>query len=170
MALDTTIGGAASDSYATLAEYTARAAAMGWTLAETDAANEINLRRAAVALDASYAFRGVKSTAAQALEWPRTDGSMHFSVYAFDPYRIIATEIPKAIKDAQMELAHLIQGGADPLATVDAPIKRKREKLDVIEEETEYAGALTLPRLTAVDRILRPYLRAGAGQAAMVRG
>ena len=170
MAVDTTIGGPASDSYATLAEYQARAEAMGWDLAETDGANEVNLRRAAVAIDSSYSFRGVKNTSAQALEWPRySEAAGYTGPATYDPYPIIPTEIPQAVKLAQMEMAFLIQGGADPLATVQAGIKRKREKLDVIEEETEYAGALTLPRFTAVDRILRNYTMGGPGQRQMVR-
>ena len=161
--LDETPGGESADTYATLAEYQARAAAMGWTLAGTDAEDEANLRRAAVALDASYQWRGQKRTRAQALDWPRDN------VGYVDGWLIEPETIPQAVKSAQMEMAFIIQGGADPLATVEAGIKRKREKVDVIEEETEYAGALTSPRFTAVDRILRDYVRAGAGQIALSR-
>lgn len=164
MALIVTIGATNADSYATLAEYQARGAAMGWTLADTDAANEINLRRAAVVLDETYNFIGMKQYQAQALSWPRLVNRL------VDDWPIDPNTVPQAIKAAQMEMAYLIQGGADPLATVTGMVKRKREKLDVIEEETEYAGGLALPRFTAVDRILRHYLRAGAGQLAMVRG
>lgn len=164
MALNTTIAATTADSYATLAEYTTRAAAMGWSLADTDAANEINLRRAAVVIDESYAFIGMKQYQFQARSWPRLVNQL------VDDWPIDPDTVPEAIKTAQMELAFLIQGGADPLATVEAPVKRKREKVDVIEEETEYAGALTLPRFTGVNRILRPYVRAGAGQMALARG
>lgn len=163
MALDTTISGTSADSYATLAEYTARAAAFGWTLATTDAANEINLRRAAVAIDESHAFIGMQQYRSQALSWPRLVNQL------VDGWPIDPDTVPQAIKDAQMELAFLIQGGADPLATVTAPIKRERKKADVLEIETEYAGSKALPRFTVVDRILRPYLRAGAGQTNLVR-
>lgn len=165
MALDTTIGGVAADSYATLAEYTARAAAMGWTLADTDAANEVNLRRAAVAVDVGYVFRGTKNTAAQAREWPRFDDSGYGMVYDFDPYPIMSGEIPQRVKDAQMEMAHLIQGGADPLATFEGAVVR--ERVDVIE--VEYT-AKSRPRYDAVERALGPYLAAGGGQSRMVRG
>lgn len=165
MALDTTIGGATADSYATLAEYTARAAAMGWTLAGTDEANEINLRRAAVAIDATYGFRGDKHTSAQALEWPRSEAFGYTTGLAFDPYPIRSTEIPKRVKDAQMEMAYLIQLGADPLATYTGGVKR--QKIDVIE--VEYAGAQGRPRFDAVDRLLAPYTTSGPGQSRMVR-
>jgi hypothetical protein len=165
MALDTTIGGAAADSYATLAEYEDRAAAMGWTLADTNAANEINLRRAAIALDVSYAFRGTKNTAGQAREWPRFSDMGYGSTVYFDPYPIRSTEVPQRIKDAQMEMAYLIQGGADPLATYTGGIKRQR--VDVIE--VEYAGAQGRPRYDAVDRLLSGYVTAAPGQSVMVR-
>ena len=69
-----------------------------------------------------------------------------------------------------MELAFLIQNGADPLATVDGLVKRKREKLDVLEEETEYFGGQGKPRYPAVDRLVRRYITGGPGQASMVRG
>lgn len=165
MPLDTTIGGAASDSYATLAEYTARAAAMGWTLADTDGANEVNLRRAAMAIDASYTFRGTKNTVEQAMEWPRFDSTGYGTLEYFDPYGFSSDEIPPAIKNAQMEMAYLIQGGADPLATFEGSVKR--EKLDVIE--VEYTGGRSRPRFDAVDRLLSRYVAAGPGQSRMVR-
>jgi len=163
MALDTSIAGTSADTYATLAEYQARATAMGWTLSGTDSGDEVNLRRAAVAIDESHSFIGLKQYQNQARAWPRLVNQL------VDGWPIDPDTIPEALKAAQMEMAHLIQGGADPLANVDAPIKSKREKVDVIEEETEYAGAKTLPRFTVVDRILRPYVKAGAGQVHMAR-
>lgn len=164
MALDTTIGGASADSYATLAEYTARAAALGWTLADTDAANEINLRRAATVIDETYAFVGIKQYQFQARSWPRLVNQL------VDSWPIDPDTIPNAIKSAQMEMAFLLQGGADPFATYDGAVKRKREKVDVIEEETEYTGGKGRPMFTGVDRILRDYITSGAGQVKAVRG
>ena len=162
--LDETPGGESADTWATLAEYQARAAAMGWTLVGTDAEDEVNLRRAAVALDASYQWRGQKRTRAQALGWPRDN------VGYIDGWLIEPETIPQAIKDAQMEMAQIIQSGTDPLAVFEGAVKRVREKADVLEEETEYTGGRARPRFTAVDRILRDYVRAGAGQMAVVRG
>ena len=163
MALIVTIGATNADSYATLAEYQARAAAMGWTLADTDAENEINLRRAAVVLDESYAFVGMKQYQFQARDWPRLVNQL------VDGWPINPDTVPEPVKVAQMEMAFIIQGGADPLATVAAPVKRERKKADVLEIETEYAGGKALPRFTAVDRILRDYVQAGAGQIALSR-
>ena len=169
MTLDTTIGGAASDSYATLADYQAYAAAQGWTLADTDAANEVNLRRAALVLDTRYTFRGTKQTREQAREWPRATDYGFSNDYIFDPYPIIIGEIPARIKTAQMELAHVIQQGTDPLATIEASTTKDMIKVGPItlDEETVPTGT---PRLVAVEGLLRPYLKAGAGQVALVRG
>lgn len=164
MALDTNIGGSAADSYATVAEYAARADAFGWDVGTT-VDMELALRRAAVAIDSSYTFRGTKNTVEQAREWPRFSDMGYGSVNYFDPYPVRPTEIPQRVKDAQMEMAFLIHGGANPLATYAGGVKR--QKVDVIE--VEYAGAAGRPRYDAVDRILRPYLAAGPGQAKMVR-
>jgi hypothetical protein len=163
MTLNATIASATSDTYATLAEYQAYAAAMGWMLPGTDAADEINLRRAAVVIDAKYSWHGQRQYSAQAREWPRVWLPL---IRGFDTP---GDFIPQAIKDGQCEMAYLIQGGADPFATVSGAIKRKREKADVLEEETEYAGGYTLPRYTAVDMVLGPYLRVRPGQSLMVR-
>lgn len=163
MTLDATIAGQSADSYVTLTEYQARAAAFGWVLSGVDATDEVNLRRAALAIDTSHDWRGVKGSEIQARDWPRDD------VGYVDGWWVDSDIIPQAVKDAQMEMAFLIQNGADPLATVEAPIKRKREKVGPIEEETEYAGSLALPRFTAVNRLLRSYVRAGAGQVRLAR-
>lgn len=163
MALDTTIGGAASDSYATAAEYTARAAAMGWTL---DAGAETDLRRACLALDAMWLNRavGYRQYQTQAREFPRIISDL------VQGWPVNPDTIPQAIKDAQMEMAYLIQGGADPLATVEAAIQSKRVKAGPVESETTYAGGgKGLASYTAVTALLRPYLGVGAGQVKLVR-
>jgi len=160
VALDTTIGGATADSYGTLAEYQAYASAMGWTLAADDAADEVNLRRATVTLDASYRWIGQRQYKAQVLDWPRIWTPL-VNGFAVDP-----DGIPKAIKDAQFEMAYLIQAGVDPFATYDGAIKR--EKLDVMERE--YTGGKGRPAFTGVDRLLQGYKIGGAGQSQMVRG
>ena len=118
MALTATIASATADTYATLAEYQARATAMGWTLSGTDAADEANLRRAAVALDALWAFVGYRQFETQARDWPRV------TRVVVDGWSVAADTIPQAIKDAQCELAYLIQGGANPMATVDGVVGR----------------------------------------------
>lgn len=158
MALVTTIGGTSSDSYVTVAEYGARADALFWEVGFT-ANMEHDLRRAAVALEATYSWVGTKQYQFQALGWPRL---VHQLV---DGWPINPDAVPQAVKDAQMELAHLIYLGAEPLATFDGAVKR--EKVDVIE--VEYIGGKARPRFTAVDRILRDYITSGPGQIRAVR-
>ena len=159
MPLDTTIGGASADSYATLAEYQARAAAFGWTLAG-DPADEINLRKAAVALDSGYNWLGYADTETQALAWPREISQ------SVGGYYVQSDAIPANIKTAQMELAYLIQGGADPFATLSGGmVKRKREKVDVIEEETEYmdGGARERAAYPLIDALVGPFAHGKVG-------
>lgn len=169
MSLDTTIGGAASDSYVTLAEYTAYAASQGWTLADTDGANEVNLRRAVLSMDTRFSFRGIKQTREQAREWPRATDYGFTNNLDFDPYPIIVNTVPAQIKNAQMELAHIIQQGTNPLATITTSRTMERKKVGPIETEVETVPTGT-PRLVAVEGLLRPYVKAGAGQVSLVRG
>ena len=164
MALDTTIGGTASDSYATLAEYQAKAVAFDWTFSAGDAADEANLRKAAKFIDERFSFVGQKQYQFQSRSWPRLVNQL-VGDWPIDP-----DTIPGAIKDAQMEMAYLIQGGATPFATIDGLVKRKREKLDVIEEETEYFGGQGKQSYPGITAILRDYITGGPGQARMVRG
>lgn len=145
------------DTYATLAEYQAYAAEYGWTLAGTDTADEVNLRLGRRSLDLSYKWSGSKTDVAQPLAFPR-DGE----------------DTPQAIKDAQCEMAYLIQGGADPMATLEGgAIVRKREKVDVIEEETEYAEPRSRPLFPAVDALVSGLhngpVGSGAGSVTLVR-
>lgn len=162
MAIDATIGGLASDSYGTLAQYTAQAALYGWALAGTDAENEINLRRAAASLDRQHSFIGRSQYQFQALEWPRVDCGY------IDGWPINPDSIPQDIIAAQFELAYLIQGGLDPFATI-ASFKTS---------ETITVGPITIgeqslpsgkPRLVAIEGLLRDYIKAGAGQIALRR-
>jgi hypothetical protein len=163
MALDTTIGGTAADSYGTLAEYTAYATGQGWTLAGTDGANEVHLRRAAVYLDRKHKFIGMQQYQFQALAWPRLVRDL-VNDWPIDP-----DTIPTDIKHAQFEVAYLLQGGLDPFATIETSTTKDMIKVGPItlDEETTPTGT---PRLVAVEGLLRPYLKAGAGQVALVRG
>lgn len=161
MSLDATIGGGASDTYLTLAEWQAYLAARGITPTGDDAAQEVSLRKAAQAMDVSYSFVGYRSTYGQAREWPRSYNGM------VDGYYIGTDEIPQRVKDAQSELAYMIHTGSDPLANFTGGVKR--EKVDVLEVEYTDGGPQR-ERYTAVERLLRPFLAFGAGQVAVTRG
>ncbi len=164
MALDTTIGGTLADSYVTLAEYTAYAEAMGWTLADTDEENEVDLRRGALGVDRGKSFKGYRAIRTQAREFPRV------CIGVVDGWEVSSATIPQAVKDAQCEMAHLIREGLDPFETVSGIISVERVKAGPVETEEEYLGGKGRPRIVAVDSLLRPYMLAGAGQVAMVRG
>lgn len=163
MPLTTTIGSAAADSYATYAEFTAYAAAQGWTLIGTSAVLETYLRRAALAIDVSYEFVGSRMTSAQAMQWPR---------YVLDivlDWPVASDTIPARVKSAQMELAYAIMGGGAVLASVDGVIASERVKGGPVESDTTYQGGKGQPRYQAVDRLLAPYVISGAGRVALVR-
>lgn len=155
MTIDATVGGAASDSYVTTAEFDAYATAMGWTATITEAA----LRRARLYLDRVYTWRGIKATDAQALQWPR-----YVEGYV-DGYPVASDIVPQAIKDAQCELAFLALS-EDLFATITAgAVTSERKKVDVIEKQTTYAEGSARDRAgyPSVDALLGPYIMGKAG-------
>lgn len=160
MTLDTTIGGASSDSYGTLADYQAYLAKVGYAGSGDDTTDEQHLRRAVMYLDRSYSWVGTKVEADQALQWPRNIS------YDIQGFPVPSTAIPQAIIDAQFEMAYLIQGGADPFATIsDGAVQAKREKVDVIEREYTFADGTgrDRPTFVAVDQLVGPYVTGKAG-------
>jgi hypothetical protein len=163
MALDTTIGGTASDSYGTLAAYTAYALAMGFTLAASDAANEINLRKAANYEDRKYSFIGMQQYQYQARSWPRLVNDL------VDDWPINPDTIPLDIIHAQFEVAYILQGGLDPFATIETNVTNDVIKVGPITLQAETLPTST-PRIVAVEGLLRGYIRGGVGMANMVRG
>ena len=153
MALTITAGAANADSYVALDAYQAYGAARGWTLGDSDEADEINLRRAFDGLNRNWTYRGAVVDADQVGAFPRD----------------LWTGIPQAIKDAQCELAYQVQAGVDVFATIGTSTTRDMTKIGPItlDEDTLPTGK---PRVVAVEGLLRPYLGAGAGQIALMRG
>lgn len=169
MALDTTVGGAASDSYITLAEWQAYWLDRGIDLTQHghDPSHEANLRRAADWIDRGYPFRGYRQYQTQARAWPR----LFEHGFYVDGWPINPDTIPQDIKDAQAELAYLIHEGADPFATIaGGSVKRQRSKAGPVETETEYQNPLASPRYVAADTLLRPYVSSNSAQVRMGRG
>lgn len=163
MALDTTIGGAASDSYGTLASYTTYATSMGWTLAATDAANEVNLRRSAKYLDRKYSFIGSRQYQTQAMAWPRLVNDL-VNDWPVDP-----DTIPQDIISAQFEMAYVLQGGLNPFATIEAISTSESIKVGPITIAGDTLPTST-PRIVAVEGFVRGYIMGGVGQIKLVRG
>lgn len=166
MALDTTIGGASTDSYITLAEWWAYWLARGVDLTQHghDSAHEANLREAADYLKRGITWAGYRQYETQAQAWPRLD------VGYVDGWYIDADTIPQDIKNAQAELAYLIHEGLDLKATISGAVKATASKVGPIEKSVEYAGSLGTPRLVAIEGLVAPYLAAGSSQAMLVRG
>lgn len=144
---------AGADSYVTLAEFQSYAANRGWTLRGTDPEDEIDVRRAFDVVNRQWQYIG-DEVGAQVGAWPRSHPD-------FD-----ANEIPQQIKDAQCEVAYLIRGGLNPLATVKGVVK----SAGAGPARTEFLGGLSTPRLVAVEGLLRRYLAVGQGQVRVVRG
>jgi len=129
MALDVTVGGAGSDSYATVAEADAYLAVRpgfdvtAWSeLDEGD--KELRLQLATQVLDTKLKFRGVRACKTQALAWPRlfpgdplyaeTDaagglGQVWADWTTLEDYaELVAVdtpEVPTGVKKAQIEIA-----------------------------------------------------------------
>lgn len=168
MTLTTTVGGAASDSYITLAEFEAYWSARGVTLAgdsDGDSAHEGQLRRAADWIDRNYDFVGTRQYQTQFRAWPRIVSGL------VNDWPVNVDTVPQAVKDAQAELAYLIHEGLTPWATVTGTVARTRSKAGPVETETEYQGGKSTPRLVAIEGMLAPYIKGGAyGQVRMARG
>jgi len=144
-----------ADSNVSLDEYATYGGNRGWTLAATDAENEINLRLGFDALNRNWNFLGSSLTDGQAGHFPLSG----------------ATEVPRDIKYAQMELAYQIQSGIDIMPTSIAnSIGSEKVKIGPIEVETGATVSNGRPVIRAVTGLLRVYLAAGAGQTALYRG
>jgi len=163
MALDTTIGGVNADSYGTLADYQGYALGMGYTLAATDAANEINMRKAASYLDRKNQFIGMQQYQFQARSFPRLINDL------VDSWPVDPDTIPLDIKHAQFEMAFILQGGLDPFATIETSTTSESIKVGPITIAGDNLPTST-PRIVAVEGLLRGYIKGGVGMANMVRG
>lgn len=161
MAFDATVGGPAATSYCTVAEADTylgdRLFSTAWTGASTPTKQQA-LTSATAALDV-LPWIGVKATYTQRLAWPRYDvpGDTLLGIEDW-------TTIPRAVKEAAMELAlGLLSTSADPLA-FDRNAIVTRRKVDVLETDYSAVGARPgiLSRFPAVWQRIARYL-AGAG-------
>lgn len=104
LVIDATVGGAASNSYVTLAEaeayFLTRLNVDSWT--GTDDIKNRAISQASLRIDFEE-FEGERYTTTQALKWPRTEMTIDNKTYPVD-------EIPVAIKNATYELALYMLG------------------------------------------------------------
>lgn len=121
MALDTTPGGAAADSYATLAEANTyhtdrRVPASSWWSTATDAQKESALRMGAILLDRIFEWTGSAVDSVQARAWPRNG---MFTDNGFVIPNSGASSLPIGLKEAQAEFAGQL-GASDRFADNEA--------------------------------------------------
>ncbi|OQS10069.1 DnaT-like ssDNA-binding protein [Chromobacterium violaceum] len=126
-------------------DYHAAIGNAGWSGDEV--AKSAALRRAVQYLDGRYRFAGCRLTATQVLEWPRQP-----------------LGVPKALKDAQAELALRALKG-ELFADSDGRVLVSKT-IGPIKKEYAQAGGSRFP---VVDALLRPLL-AGGGQVRLRRG
>lgn len=155
MALDTTIGGASTDSYVTLAEaatYHTNFNNTAWA-ALSDLQKEAALREAARFVD-GYNYTGTKATLAQARQWPRIDAAQ-------DGFPLASDIIPQLVKDAQCEAA--LRQSASALQPDVAPGMVTEETVGPITVKYSDNSNNGRPTYPLIDRMLRPLLSAVGG-------
>jgi len=140
---------AGANSYVSELTLTEYAAARGITITGATEALLIN----AMDYIESQMFIGVKKTAAQGLQWPRSN------VYV-DGYYIEPTTLPFQLRSAQMTAALAMDAGNGPLTVMTPGIKK--EKVDVIEIEYQ-DGGLTSNLDPKINAILKKLLIGGGG-------
>lgn len=160
MSLDTSIGTATSESYASVAEADAyllnRGDTSTWT-ALTTTQKEQKLKWAAVILD-TLTFTGLPvNPYVQALEWPRA------WVMDKNGFYLNSATIPTDVKNAQIELA--FQLIANDWTQGLGPTVPGKVKVGSIE--LEHLAAKAFPAF--VTAILRPYLSSTPGGGDVVR-
>jgi hypothetical protein len=111
MAIDTTVGGANANSWATVAEFKAfrdvRLPASATVTAASDALIEAALQAACRNINQNFDWTGTAVDAVQALTWPRS------GMLTRNGFAIATTTNPKELKDAQCEMAFQIIAGTD---------------------------------------------------------
>ncbi|WP_420013927.1 DnaT-like ssDNA-binding protein [Tateyamaria sp.] len=169
---DSPISGA--DSYITLVSYQAHAAARGWTLTGDDAADEVNLRKAYDGINRKWQYLGDMVEYDQVSAFPRyIYAQSRSSLHVYDGTRNVGLSrrydlIPQQVKDAQAELAFVIQGGVDIFATAGNETASTIKIGPIsISDEVLPAGK---DAIREVASILRPLIGVGSGQVRMARG
>jgi len=166
MAIVTTVGDATANSYITVAEYEAFWTERNVNISGATAAKESELVKAADYINRSYTFVGEQQYRYQAMAWPRLTG-----IYLVKDFPIDPDFVPQDIKDAQAELAYIINQGTNVFATVEGGAKvREKNKAGPVETEVEFTNFRETPRFVAIEGLLSPYTIYGGAQLKMVRG
>tara|TARA_R100001443_G_scaffold115333_3_gene132860 strand:+ start:1272 stop:1772 length:501 start_codon:yes stop_codon:yes gene_type:complete len=166
MAIVTTIGGTTTNSYITVAEYEAFWTERNVTIGGSTSSKESELVKSADYINRAYDFIGEQQYRYQTMAWPRLTGIMLVKDWPIDP-----DTVPQDIKDAQAELAYLINQGATPFATVEGGAKvREKNKAGPVETDVEYTNFRETPRFVAIEGLVSPYTVYGGAQIKVIRG
>lgn len=176
--LDATVGGASSNSFATVEEADAYLATRlnsgAWTGTDPKAVALIEATRTLSAL----AWQGYRTDDVQALSWPRTgvvnpDASLDAPAGAWTGMPEYDDDvIPQRVKDATCELAlEFLRAGTTDIAGQDDAAGIILETVGPLTTEWESAGVRPqgLQRYPRVIGFIAPLLGAGTGQAEVVR-
>ena len=161
MALDTTVGGVNSDSYAAIADFRAYVTSRLTTdySGISDDIVEKQLRLARDYMDERWPWIGVKASQAQALQWPRESNFYKFISRTVIPAPIIRAQIlyAVALQDGELVLNQSLSTGG---------VIEETSRAGALSHTKRYASATSsrlddsgpdggFPRIT---RILAPYI------------
>lgn len=150
-----------ADSYASVADCQAYAAAHGLEFEGDDAALEAALRNATVYLDTEYSFKGERADAAQALEWPRVNAGAPPDVV---PSQVVSACCELAVRALAGPLRQDISStaaGAVTETTVGPITKRYAAAAGArVDGQTQFA---------AVNALLRRWLSSYGSSVKLVR-
>ena len=126
-----------------------------WSAA-TNEEKENAIRQATRYLDLNYVWAGYKLYDDQNLQWPR------YEMYDEDGNYMDQDAIPEKVKEACADLALKVIEGDTLLLDQDneSKVKRKKEIVGPITEETEYAGTGESPdkQYTTADKLIAPFI------------
>lgn len=141
-----------ADSYVSLVDYRAYAAARGieGPADATDDECEQHLRKAFDYINAQWRYKSAPKNNDQAGEFPRIDLS--------DGRGRTFNTVPKRVKDAQCEAAILVGGGVDLFVTAERGGAVQSESIGPIST-TYFQGASPDTYFQAVQRLLQPFVK-----------
>jgi hypothetical protein len=140
---------ASANSYVSVAEATAFAAARGVTLPGDDA-TKVLVIKAMDWLESLYLrYQGSLVSETQELQWPRKDVVLHGTAFS-------TTAIPKALRNAQCQVIMDLFSGIDPQANFTATPAIIKEKVDVLETTYSEITQDSIPYLRKSLDFLQP--------------
>jgi hypothetical protein len=149
--VETGAGSAIAESYASVADadaYFARLGVAAWALL-TEPQKEAGLRRGAQYLETTFEFGGTRSSAVQALAFPRTGMRLH-------GFQVAPDSIPSRLVDANCELA--MRAATGELFTDRDAQEVKSVTVGPISQTFKDSTTQGQVRFTIVDRLVKPLL------------